>query len=339
MKNNDLYKETFSQLHTAANINVEDYSKVKKRQKQVFRIATAACVCLLLAASSTVYAMNIFGLKDMIISNRVIPTPAVTESIGDVSDTGSDAQGGTVTDDAAVTPVESDPANPFVADNVDLISLQGFADCNESKAVREWTEFCDNYDKDGALLAQVGNGPTGLDDRYSLYRAYTQEMADQLDEIVGKYNLSLHSSIIIINSQEELTQKAGIGNFLGTANYTNGAYMYEDGTFHFDGTASLDSLLIDYQFMNCKKGAFTDVILNIGNLEDYTEWSYQTDSGITVRLAMSPYKSLVIADMDTSFVTINVLAGTEYGFLDEAGKITAADLELFANSFDYTLLK
>ncbi len=250
MKNNDLYKETFSQLHTAANINVEDYSKVKKRQKQVFRIATAACVCLLLAASSTVYAMNIFGLKDMIISNRVIPTPAVTESIGDVSDTGSDAQGGTVTDDAAVTPVESDPANPFVADNVDLISLQGFADCNESKAVREWTEFCDNYDKDGALLAQVGNGPTGLDDRYSLYRAYTQEMADQLDEIVGKYNLSLHSSIIIINSQEELTQKAGIGNFLGTANYTNGAYMYEDGTFHFDGTASLDSLLIDYQFMN-----------------------------------------------------------------------------------------
>lgn len=140
-------------------------------------------------------------------------------------------------------------------------------------------------------------------------------------------------------SQEELTRKAGNGNFLGTANYTAGAYMYEDGTFHYDGTASFDGLIIDYQFMNCKKGAFTDVILNIGNLGDYREWSYQTDSGITVRLAMSPYKSLVIADMEESFVTINVLAGTDYGFLDEAGKITAFDLELFANSFDYTLLK
>lgn len=337
MKNKELYKETFSQLHTTANIDIEDYTKVKNKQKHVFRIATAACVCILLAASSTVYAMNIFGLKDMIISNRNIPTPAVTEGQEDNADTWNNAQGEASPNNAA--PTGNSSADPFVSSNVDLISLQGFADCNESKAVREWTEFSDNYDQDGTLLTQVGNGPTGLDERYSLYLVYTQEMADKLDEIVGKYNLNLHSSIIILNSQEELIEKAGNGNFLGTANKTGGAYMYEDGTFHYDGSAAFDGLLIDYQFMNCKKGSFTDVILNIGNINDYQEWSYKTDCGITVRLAMSPYKSLVIADMDSSFITINVLAGTEHGFLDDAGKITASDLELFANSFDYTLLK
>ncbi len=335
MKNKDLYKKTFSQLHTSANINLEDYMKVKKRHRQVFRIAAVACACILLTATTTVYSMNIFGLKDMIISKPSVPTPAITEYPEYTSDTGSDAQEN-ATGDITITPVVSDP---FISNDVDLISLQGFSDCNESKAVREWTEFCDNYDMDGTLLAQVGNGPTGLDDRYSLYLVYTQEMADKLDEIVGRYNLNLHSSIIIIDSQEELIEKAGNGNFLGTANRTGGAYMYEDGTFHYDGSAGFDGLLIDYQFMNCKKGSFTDVILNIGNLEDYREWSYMTDCGITVRLAISPYKSLVIADLGSSFITINVLAGTEYGFLDEAGKITASDLELFANSFDYTLLK
>lgn len=339
MKNNELYKETFSQLHTTANINIEDYIKVKNKQKHVFRIATAACACILLAASSTVYAMNIFGLKDMIINKPAIPSPAVIESTGDPTANDGDVQGYTATDTDTLTPAGSDLVDPFISPDVDLISLQGFTDCKESMAVREWTEFSDSYDEDGTLLAQVGNGPTGLDERYSLYLVYTQEMADKLDEIVGKYNLKLHSSIIIISSQEELIEKAGNGNFLGTANRTAGAYMYEDGTFHYDGSAAFDGLLIDYQFMNCKKGSFTDVILNIGNIEDYKEWSYQTDCGITVRLAMSPYKSLVIADMDSSFVTINVLAGTEHGFLDDAGKITASDLELFANSFDYTLLK
>jgi hypothetical protein len=337
MKNKDLYVKTFSQLHTKADLNIEAFMLIKKRRGHVFRLATAACVCLLVAASSTVYAMNIFGLKDMIISKRPIPSPTVTAAPENTDIAPGDTQGN-MPEEAGVTPTDSGMTDPYLS-VADLISLQGFTDSEESMAAREWNEFRDNYDTDGTLLAQVGNGPTGLDERYSLYSVYTQEMADKLDEIVNKYNLKLHSSIEIIEGQEKLIEMAGKGNFLGTANFTGGGYMYEDGTFHYDGTAAFEGLIIYYQFMNCKKGSFTDVFLNIGNLEDYKEWSYTTACGVTVRLAISPYKSLVIADMDTSFVTVNVLAGTEFGFLDEAGKITASDLERFADSIDYTLLK
>ncbi len=337
MKNKELYIKTFSQLHTAVNVDLEAYQKVTGRRKHIYRLATAACVCIFVAASSTVYAMNIFGLKDMIISKRNTPSPTVSEDseyTGDITD----STGEPTPDDAGVSPASGGISDPYIS-IADMISLQGFSESSESMAAREWNEFRENYDTDGTLLSKIGNGPTGLDERYHLYGVYTQEMADKLDEIVEKYSLSLHSSILIIEGQQELVELAGKGNFLGDANFTGGAYMYEDGTFHYDGHAAFYGLTIDYQFMNCKKGSFTDVLLNIGNLEDYREWSYKTACGITVRLAISPYKSLVIADMDTSFVTINVLAGTEYGFLDEAGKITAADLELFADSLDYTLLK
>lgn len=339
MKKRDLYKETFSQLHSNVNINPEDYKNMKKKYGHTGKIiAAAASVCIILAASTTVYATNAMGLRDMLIGNSSTTTEKNKESQGNQSDTVNNVSDNTENLEGN-TSADNITPDPFVYQE-ELISLQGFADSNESKAVAEWTNFCDSYDQDGALLAQVGNGPTGLDPKYDLYLVYTQEMADKLDEILEKYNLALHTTFIDISSEEEFIQKAGTGNFLGPVNTAYSTYMYEDGTFHFDGGAILDSgKSIDYQFMNCKKGSFTDVILNIGNIDDYKEWSYETTCGVTVRLAISPYKSLIITDLGDSFITVNVLAGTAYGFLDEEGKITSADLEALADSFDYTLIK
>ncbi len=341
MNNKDFYKTTFSQLHTTKNFNMEDYKKMKIKQKRINKIvAAAAFVCIILVTSSSVYASNMFGLKDMLIG-IITPTSANSNvSQSNSSDENNIAQNNTSESINDNTVSENRVTDKPVASPYEYISLQGFADSNESKAVAEWTNFCESYDRDGVLLAQVGNGPTGLDSKYDLYLVYTQEMADKLDEIVKKYNLSLHSSIIDITNTDELIQKAGSGNFLGMANTAYSTYMYEDGTFHFDGCANLDNgLKIEYQFMNCKKGAFTDTILNIGSIKDYDEWTYTTTSGITVNLAISPNKSLIIADLGDSFITINVLAGTEHGFLDDNGKITSSDLESFANTFDFSLIK
>jgi len=341
MNNKNFYKATFSQLHTTKDFNMEDYKKMKIKQKRINKtIAAAASVCIILVTSSSVYASNMFGLKDMLIGNR--NTPSADSNVGrnNSSDVNNIVQNNTSESIDDNTVSENRGTEGPLASSYEYISLQGFTDSNESKAVAEWTDFCNSYDQDGALLAQVGNGPTGLDSKYDLYFAYTQEMADKLEEIVKKYNLSLHSSLIDITSTEELIEKAGSGNFLGTANTVYGSYMYEDGTFHYDGYADLDNgLKIDYQFTNCRKGAFTDTILNIGSIEDYEEWTYTTTGGITVNLAISPKKSLIIADLGDSFITINVLAGTERGFLDDDGKITASDLESFANTFDFSLIK
>jgi hypothetical protein len=344
MNDKDFYKATFSQVHTSKRFNIEDFKNRKRKRSRIHKIlAAAAAVCLILITSSSVYASKMFGLRDMLIGNTN-NSSANNNSNGDQG-SGVNADTSEHTSETADT-VTADLTTPNnvsgqqEAPPAEMISLQGFADSNESKAVAEWTNFRDNYDQDGTLLDKVGNGPTGLDSRFDLYSVYTQEMADKLDEIVKKYNLTLHSSLTIIENTEELIQKAGTGDFLGSANTANSTYMYEDGTFHIDGSANLENgTAIDYQFMNCKKGTFTDTILNIGSIKNYKEWSYKTTSGITVILALSPKKSLIIADLGEAFITVNVLAGTDYGFLDEEGKIIASDLEALADSFDFTLIK
>lgn len=305
----DLYKDTFSQVHADLRIELEDVQTVNRphRTKKGL-VALAATICLILSCSVTAYAMNLLGLKDLVLNKDSIEV-----TYNDISETTKPQQ---------------------------MISLQGYPESNEYKACEEWTAFRTSYDQDGALLEQVGNSSTPFDQKYGLYNVYTQEMADKLDEITAKYGLALYSTVEAISSNEELFSKAGTGDFLGTKNKNVGAFIYDDGSFHIDGDAVLSNgIEIPYQFMSYKKGTFSDVLLNIGNALDYDEWSYKTASGITVSLAIGPEKSVVILETEKSFVTINVLAGTETGFLDQIGKITVSDLEAFSDSFDFSVLK
>ena len=91
--------------------------------------------------------------------------------------------------------------------------------------------------------------------------------------------------------------------------------------------------------MDCRKGSFSDVYLNIGDISTYKEWTYKTKCGVTVNLALSSGKALIVTDLGNAFVTVNVLAGTDSGFVEMTGPITRANLEALADSFDYTMLK
>ena len=162
-----------------------------------------------------------------------------------------------------------------------------------------------------------------------------QEMAEKLEEIPAKYDLKKHTNMLDIYPKEELCAQVG-GDFLGE-NRAYSTYMYEDGTFKFDGQTDLAGYgLLDYQFMRCVRGSLTDVMLNIGDVREYREWTYATACGIPVTLAMGPFKCLVIANLPDSFVTINVLAGERTS--EALGGITAEELEHFADSFDFSLL-
>ncbi len=299
MNNHDLYQAVFSQVHTDVRIKMEDVQTMKpihRIKKRVVGLAVA--VCLIFTCSVTAFATNLWGLRDLLLDQD---PPEVSEE----------------------------------AQSMEMISLQGFSDSNEYKALAEWMAFTDSYDQDGTILNQIGNGPTGLDEKYSLYLVYSQEMADKLDEITAKYHLSLHRGITDVATREDLFAYLGTSDFLGETNTPYSTYMYEDGTFHFDGSASLEGgLNIDYQFMRCVKGSFTDVPLNIGTADAYNTWDYTTTSGVTVLLSLGPDKALVIADLERSFVSINVLEGTE----SESGAITAENLEAFADSFDFSAL-
>lgn len=224
------------------------------------------------------------------------------------------------------------PYDPLAGDS-DRISLQGFAGSPEFQAALAWAEFLHGYDRDGAILASVGNGPTPWSETYSAngYQVYSQEMADTLEGIAAEYGLSLHSGYAS-KGIGELRDR--FGDFCNNSHQGSG-YCYADGTFMCDG--NYDG--IAYQIRRCMKGVLDTVGLNIIDAEQYEQWEYTTACGETVLLALGPSKALILAESDQSFVVVNVLAGAnESLFYGADGCITAAQLEQLADSFDFSIL-
>ncbi|MBE6996179.1 MAG: hypothetical protein E7429_05595 [Ruminococcaceae bacterium] len=308
------YQEIFSQIRPAAAWEDPEALYPGKPHTGITKklVCAAAAAAVLTGACLTAYAVNLFGLRELLLpQQQEAQVPVAPENIGGEKQTYQ----------------------------ADMISLTGYGDTPESRALAEWQAFLNTYDQDGAIISRIGNAPTGFEEDYGPYLVYTQEMADKLDEITVKYDLTLHTTMLILGSGEDLTEQVG-GDFLGE-NRAYSAYMYEDGTLKFDGEIDLEAYgHLDYQFQRCVRGSFSDMILNIINVNDYTEWSYVTESGVPVTLALAPHKALVIADLPDSFVTINVLAGTETPTDDifSHGPLSAQDLERFADSFNLSVL-
>ena len=226
----------------------------------------------------------------------------------------------------------------LIQETSEYISLQGLQGSVEYLATKEWQDFLAGYDPDGAIVSEIGNEPTGLEDLGCHYQVYTREMYDKLVEIADKYGLSLHSEMNVVD-QEELDYRVG-GSFMGDELSRGWAYIYEDGTFQFDGEALLDENVVHMQFRRSVKGTLEEPILRIGSVEEYQEVSYETSCGESVLLELGTDHSLIYADFEECFVLMNVLAGTEDSFLDGAkGAITMEDLKLMADGIDFTILK
>ena len=300
MELKDLYRETFSQVHASADIRWEVMEMRRQKRRRRHVALTAAVLCLLAALTCTAVATDFFGLRQWLM-----PEKATVQM--------PDGEGG------------------LQGVQMDSITLSGYADTPESRATAEWQTFLEGYDPDGSILKEIGNSPTGLEERYNFYQAYNREMADKLDEITERYGLALHTAIQDVLSREDLFSRAG-GAFLAPTHTPFSAYLYEDGTLHYDGEADIDGYgNLDYQFMRCVKGSFTDVMLAVGDVSSYREWGYTTSCGQEVRLGLRPGKALVLAELKESFVTLNVLAGSSDGLTNE-------EVEELADGIDYTLL-
>lgn len=227
---------------------------------------------------------------------------------------------------------------------VDIITLGGIEGNPEYMANAEWREFLGQYDVDGAILAEIGNGFAGLPEEYELtYHCYTQEMADKVDELCEKFNLSKLTGFYIAQDYDDLCRRAGIGDICRSMGQDvrwefGGGYLYDDGTFSMDGRVAWkgSSLLCvtDYQFGRTMKGSFNPVTLNVGRIEEYQEWDYSTRSGQVVRLANSSQKALIIAERDNSFIVVNVL-GDLYS---DTFEVSDEMLEELADLFDFAMI-
>lgn len=212
----------------------------------------------------------------------------------------------------------------------DVISMQGYVGSPEYQAAKEWRDYLESYDPEGTILEEVGNNPTNLDSKYTLYQVYTQEMCDRLEEIAQKYGMALHSQFHDV-APEELDRRVG-GSFMSGGLSRGWGYIYDNGTFQFDGTAQIGGAEVTFQFRRAVKGVLDEVPLTIGNIEGYEETQYLTPSGETVILALSPWKGLIIADFEECFITVNVLDTAD-------GELTAEHLQYIADNLDFSMVK
>ena len=113
----------------------------------------AAVVCLLAGISTVAAANGWFGLRELEFQESA-----------EVS-----KPDGTVTEELVST---------------GLISLQGYSDTPEYRAMEEWQAFLDSYD-DGGLLEQLGNDPSGFKEEYGLYLVTRRRWRMPLTEDTG----------------------------------------------------------------------------------------------------------------------------------------------------------
>lgn len=215
----------------------------------------------------------------------------------------------------------------------EFISLQGYADSPEFQATGEWLEFEDGYDRDFSIVTAFDEEVkrTGVDpfeEKYGAYLIYSQEMADKVDEITAKYNLQLHKNLSDCDTD---IVREKFGNVFSEEVFGAG-YMYDDGTFQLDGIYKN----IEFQIRRCMRGYFDTVYLNVGNIDNYEQWTYVTKDGYTVYLGIrSDGHAVISIDLEDSFVSMNIMPWDS-----DLNQVihTREELEDLVDQIDFSLL-
>lgn len=218
------------------------------------------------------------------------------------------------------------------------ISLQGYVGTPNYQAAKEWQDYLSTCDPNDPDIIPGYESPM----EYMSYLCYTPEMEAKIDEICDKYGLQLLGPTYLADEPMRMFTDLGINNIIadGTValvDFDGGAYYYRDGTFQLPGVTQLTwegnpwSHPVRYTYRCVMKSAFDGVALNVGDLGQYDEWTHCVKDGTEVLLALSEEKALIIADLPTHFVTVNILKPND----GSPGMMNRNALEAIADTFRF----
>lgn len=225
------------------------------------------------------------------------------------------------------------------------LAMVGFQGSPAYEVAEEWERHVVQWYEAGKNLLPADSNFVW--DAYAEQSAFSQEARDTLDAILTTYGLRLPACVGEPRSLEALYDLAGADGFMpapgDSGAYPVGGKYYDDGSFTFNCAAALPGNLdLRYQFHTLTKGSFRRADHLLADIDAYEEWTYTTPDGVEVLLAIGTDKSFLAADLDNSFVFVNILSGTEN---QEAGKtsfgaqtVGQEDLEAFAEGFDFSAL-
>lgn len=210
-------------------------------------------------------------------------------------------------------------------------TLTDYAGSPEVNALREWEQFRAGYDTDRTILAEAmenGFAPEGRED-WLLYGVYSYEMGEELDQIVKRYGLTLHTAMDIVTF-EELQDRVG-GSFLSDADIEV-CQVYEDGSFYVKGNIELDDCEKVAFVLHCVvKGALDTTIPTLWDT-NYDHWQYETACGEYTDLTLGAHKADILTGSDDRILMAVVYDGSEAGITEEI-------LQGLADKIDFGLIK
>ena len=249
---------------------------------------------------------------------------------------------------AAITP-DVKASDEIVYTNVNAI---GSTDSPEYKAAQEWSEWCIEHTEDNVLF------PGGIEnytmeeidaitdaiegDVYMRMGANTDEARDVIESIAAKYDLRMPESFRSVHPKD-LYDMTGKTDILPWEMSERAGLLYEGGCLSVTNSAALDNgKTINYDLIRSVRGMFNESVQVVLEQDITEEWQYTTADGTTVTLGLGANRSVLMAELENSFVYVNIRGGTKNDdpTRDFTGPNTLnrADLEAFADLIDFKTL-
>lgn len=215
------------------------------------------------------------------------------------------------------------------------ISMNGIAGSPEAQAHAEWVAFRDEYVAQHSFsnhtdLSWLG-GDELMESYYMIYGAYDQTMLDKLLEISEKYNVKLHSQMYAPPTDAKFYKVSGCEPFVLSDNSLSPMYLYEDGSYKFEGYVTAGEQEQVLSFIRGRKGVLDPSLTTVYDSGDYEEWQYINVSGDELNLARNTVPSQATGDCG---LFIFCEKG-DYIFTVYAGADSREQAELLADQFDF----
>lgn len=215
------------------------------------------------------------------------------------------------------------------------ISMNGIAGSPEAQAHAEWVAFHNEYVSQHSFSNDTDLSWLGGDDLmesyYMIYAAYDQAMLDKLLEISEKYNVKLHSQMYAPPTDAKFYKVSGCEPFVLSDNSLSPMYLYEDGSYKFEGYVSAGEQEQVLSFIRGRKGVLDPSLTTVYDSGDYEEWQYINASGDELNLARNTVPSQVTGDCG---LFIFCEKG-DYIFTVFASAGSKEQAELLADQFDF----
>lgn len=260
--------DAFGQIDPAYVLELDELMARDSRKPVPFpwgRMIRAALIAALIAALMLVsaYASGLSGLVSRFIKDPGLPPSgdAASEEAAELMD--------------RLYPIH----------HRDYISLSGIAGSPEYRAAAEWLSFKGAY-ADRKAAEQLAQGQAYYEWRdlersfvldakdreiCRLYQVWDEEMWKMLQEIAGKYGLSLHTE-----------RRPLLGDWLPTREHG----QYEDGSFLVSVISSFDQQPYSYLLYLERDGALPCDDLAASCADAYEEWEYESARGDCVSIAL-----------------------------------------------------